>query len=99
MTLPNNSDGPQAGIPQDVWVAADEALDNLLCNCIEASGSTEQLRIDSTIPIARAILAERERCAAACDPFDKPVSTSNFVNGQSTAAQQIRGTIRKGGEA
>lgn len=48
-----------ADIPADVWRAADEALDLMLCNCIEASGSTEQLRIDSTEPLARALLAER----------------------------------------
>ncbi len=58
VTIPEN-------IPADVWKAADEALDNMLCNCIEASGTTEQLRIDSTVPLARAILAERERSAQA----------------------------------
>jgi hypothetical protein len=52
------------GIPQDVWVAADEALDNLLCNDIEASGSSKQFRIDSVTSIARAILAEREASEA-----------------------------------
>lgn len=49
-------------IPTDVWVAADEALDTMLCNDIEASGSSEQLRTDSVRAIADAIMAERKRC-------------------------------------
>ena len=49
-------------IPQDVWDKAEEAFDLMLCNCIEASGTTEQFRIDSIEPHARAILAEREEC-------------------------------------
>lgn len=72
-------------IPQDVWKTAGAVLDGYLYGSMSP---------DETI--ARVILAERERCASACDPFDKPPSTSNFVNGQSTAAQQIRGAIRKG---
>lgn len=54
-------------IASDVWSAAESALDDMLCNCIEASGSAEQFRIDSIEPIARAIMAERERCAKECD--------------------------------
>lgn len=88
--------GRPDGIPQDVWVSADTALDDMLCNCIEASGSAEQFRIDSVTVIARAIMADRERASAACDVFCAPVSDSDFVNGQSTAAQQIRAAIRGG---
>ncbi len=49
--------------PEDIteaaWAIAEEAFDLMLCNCIEASGTTEQLRIDSIEPIARAIQKER----------------------------------------
>lgn len=30
----------------------------------------------------------------ACDAFDAPVSKSQFVNGQATAAQQIRAALK-----
>jgi hypothetical protein len=86
-------------IPQDVWLAAENALDDMLCNCIEASGTAEQFRADNITPIARTIMAERERCAKECDRFDAPASDSDFVTGQATAAQQIRAAIRKGGAA
>lgn len=82
-------------IPADVWVAADEALDNLLCNCIEASGSTEQLRVDSTIPIARAILAERERCAKVAEGFER---NREWVPGSlyDTLRREVAAAIRQG---
>lgn len=60
-------------IPQDVWKVAENALDDMLCNCIEASGTTEQFRIDNITPIARAIMAataaEREACAKVAKGF------------------------------
>lgn len=99
MTLPNNSDGPPNDIPQDVWKTAQDAAAMYVEWLVPMPTEYDQSEHVLAVSFARAILAERERCAAACDPFDKPVSTSNFVNGQSTAAQQIRGTIRKGGEA
>ena len=40
-----------------------------------------------------AALAQVERGMKACDLFDGPVSKSQFVNGQATAAQQIRGAL------
>lgn len=52
-----------ADIPQDIWDAAENALDLMLCNDVQASGTSQQFRIDSIEPHARAILAERERCA------------------------------------
>lgn len=45
--------------PSDILKAAENALDNLLCNCREAG----DVRQDSIRDIAKAILAERERCA------------------------------------
>lgn len=57
-------------IPQDVWDAAEDAFDTLLCNDIQASGTAAQFRIDSITPVARAILAERERCARLADPVE-----------------------------
>lgn len=45
-------------IPEDILTAAENALDKLLCNCREAG----DVRQDSILDIARAILAERERC-------------------------------------
>lgn len=48
-------------IPNDIIAAAEEALDNMLCNCIEASGSAAAFRKDSITDIAKAIMAERER--------------------------------------
>jgi hypothetical protein len=61
-------------IPQDVWASAENALDDMLCNCLEASGTTEQFRIDSITPLARAILAakaeEREACAVALEDLN-----------------------------
>lgn len=54
-------------IPEDVMKAAEEALDNMLCNSLESCGSTEALRAESIKDIASAVLAERlkerERCA------------------------------------
>ena len=44
--------------------------------------------------LRKALESEREECAKLCDAFDGPVSRSQFVNGQATAAQQIRARIR-----
>lgn len=75
--------GKPEDIPQDVWDVADAAFDLMLCNCIEASGTSEQLRIDSTEPIARAILAERDQCVAVirslADDIEK--SAENMAEG------------------
>jgi hypothetical protein len=66
--------GCPSDIPQDVWAAAEKAFDLALCNCTESSGGTEQFRIDSITPLARAILAakaeEREACAAALEDLN-----------------------------
>ena len=40
-----------------------------------------------------------EKAAKSCDRFICPVSKSEWVNGQSTAAQQIRASIRDLAEA
>lgn len=51
-------------IPEDIMKAAEEALDNLLCNCRESCGSSEGVRQASITDIAEAILTERKRCAS-----------------------------------
>ena len=38
-------------------------------------------------------LMSRRAAMAACDVFDGPASFNEFLNGQATAAQQIRGAI------
>jgi len=48
-------------IPDDIMEAAEEALDNLLCNCAESCGGSAGLRAASIKEIALAILAERNR--------------------------------------
>ncbi len=51
-------------IPEDIMKAAEEALDNLLCNCAESCGGPGGVRKASIVDIAKAILAERRRSAA-----------------------------------
>jgi hypothetical protein len=96
MTKPDN-------IPQDVWSAAEDAFDTLLCNDIRASGTSEQFRIDSITPVARAILAERERCAKMADA-ERDRHWLNYQNGgqnrdlfYTTAAENVAAAIRNGG--
>ncbi len=54
-------------------------------------------KVDQMRALIARIKIEREQavreCAEICDKFDCPVSTSEFVNGQSTASQQIRARI------
>jgi hypothetical protein len=50
-------------IPASIMKAAEEALDNLLCNCVESCGGYDGLRKASIEDIASAILSERTRCA------------------------------------
>lgn len=71
-------------IPADILKSAEDALDNMLCNCRESCGSHEAVRAESIKDIARALLAERERCAEIAErfpgavlhfsdrPYDKP---------------------------
>ena len=58
-------------IPDDLLKAAEDALDNLLCNCKDSLGSYAAVRAESIKDIARAIfaerMAERERCARIAD--------------------------------
>lgn len=52
-------------IPEDIMKSAEEALDNMLCNCKESCGGTyDGVRAESIKDIAFAILAERNRCIA-----------------------------------
>jgi hypothetical protein len=45
-------------IPADIWEAAENAFDNMLCNCKESSGGSAELRKDSITDLAMAIVAE-----------------------------------------
>lgn len=49
-------------IPEDILKAAEETLGDMLCNCKESCGGYEGARTASIRDIARAILAERDRC-------------------------------------
>jgi hypothetical protein len=55
------SDRKEQVVPEDIREAAENALDNLLCNCVESCGGADKLREASIHEIALAILAERER--------------------------------------
>jgi hypothetical protein len=46
-------------IPADIMKSAEEALDNLLCNCKESCGGSAGLRLASITEIAKAIYGER----------------------------------------
>ena len=52
-------------IPADVMKSAEDALDAMLCNCVESCGSYDALRRASIIDIAKAIMAQRKRCEQA----------------------------------
>ena len=58
-------------IPDDIMEAAEEALDNLLCNCRESCGSHEAVRQASIREIALAILAERSRHQETSSEFER----------------------------
>lgn len=98
-----------ADIPQDVWAAAESALDLVLCNCRKSSGTSDQLRIDSITPIARVIIAakaeEREACAEIAQaryPLLVPEGRKRpYVSTQiaHAAGLGIAAAIRKRGEA
>ena len=49
-------------ISDRIMKAAEEALDNLLCNCAESCGGYEGARAASVLEIARAIAAESDTC-------------------------------------
>lgn len=55
-----------SGIPDDILKSAEDALDNILCNCVESCGGSVGLRAASITEIASAILAERKRGVKAC---------------------------------
>lgn len=65
-------------IPEDLMKSAEEALDNMLCNCKESCGGTyDGVRAESIKDIAKAILAERERYALI--PADLLYATKRLV--------------------
>lgn len=96
-----------ADIPESAWVAAGNALDQMLCNHVEASGSVEQFRADNVAAIANAIMAateaERERCSKIVDEFvwDAPALTQATVIGYALHRQavEIAAALRKAGAA
>jgi hypothetical protein len=47
-------------IPDDIMKSAEEALDNMLCNCKESCGGYAGMRAESIKDIARVILSERK---------------------------------------
>lgn len=102
--------------------AADQRAGAMLARIVALEADGEAARSAASTNFARAVAAEadRDRLAAAnaalearlangmkwCDLMDGPVSKSQFVNGQATAAQQIRAALaevqadarREGGE-
>ena len=58
-------------VPDDIMEAAEEALDNLLCNCRESCGSTEAVRQASIREIALAIFTERRRHQETSSEYER----------------------------
>jgi hypothetical protein len=89
-------------IPADIMNAAEEALDNLLCNCVESCGGYNGVRKASIEDIAKAILAERERCAWIAEqypvffPFDEETHSGSgiILSAQCEASCDIAQFIR-----
>lgn len=79
-------------IPNDIMASAEEALDNLLCNCRESCGSTEAVRQASITDIATAILAERKRCLEVVSDHIS-VLRKLFQNDVARALEQVRAEI------
>lgn len=52
--------------PEDVMKLAEEALDNLLCNCTASCGGYDGLRAASISDIARAIMQDRASRIRSC---------------------------------
>lgn len=72
-------------IPQDVWDAAENM----------PLVDTDDMDFGISLVIARAILAERERCAEIADTT---VSSIGVGGGEFYIAAKIAAAIRKGGE-
>lgn len=72
-----------------------EAVARWICPSKEHCGAC-QLEAKALLADVRPHIERQalERAAAKCNDFDAPVSDSDFVNGQATAAQQIRAAIR-----
>ncbi|MDX1222742.1 hypothetical protein GOL85_13515 [Sinorhizobium medicae] len=77
----------QNDYPEDVMTLAEEALDNLLCNCTKSCGGYDGLRAASISDIARAIMQDRASRIRSClldkpeavegEPAEKPSMTEN----------------------
>lgn len=67
--------------PADIMKAAEEVLDNLLCNCKESCGGYDGMRLASIKDIAAALLARDERAAKIADAhsldFEKQAERQN----------------------
>ena len=81
---------PVETLAQALWDAYTRSMHDFAA---EAVAETLLAQITPAL-VAEAVAKEREACAAVCGTFDGPVSRSQFVNGQVTAAQQIRAAIR-----
>jgi hypothetical protein len=75
-------------IPEDVMNAAEDAVS-------QALGGKKSLR-EFALPVARAILAERERCAAVADRYGTFKIDTEHGEGYATAASNIAAAIRAG---
>lgn len=96
MTPTQNPNAGQRGMSElleDIMKAAEDALDNILCNCTESCGGTEGVRKASIDEIAKAILAERERCALIASKWKGHPADFHF------AGKQVAAAIREGGAA
>lgn len=74
-----------AGLPRDVWDAADEAVEAIVASIWQSEADGVQISWgEARMAVGRAILAERERCAEIAErfpgavlhfsdrPYDKP---------------------------
>lgn len=94
-----------AAIPEDIMKSAEEALDNMLCNCKESCGGTyDGVRAESIKDIASAILAERERSSDLLEAAQSLIACLDLIDEKhwcqydhvtSVALQDARAAIAK----
>lgn len=94
-------------IPADVWKIALAAMDDIVVDDVTLDGEGFVIDIAAAEKIARAILAERERCAKVCDAFiqayDEEIASLGLEQPRrgspaKYAVKCIASDIRKGGE-
>jgi hypothetical protein len=91
-----------AEIPEDVTAAAERVFDDMHHAMINGSLVTDEETglpaldvADAVAVLARAILAERERCAKVAEGFFSNES-DDYSNGQDDTAERIATSIRQG---